>query len=107
MKDIKRLLGMRLKELRKNRGLSQEGLAEKVAISAKYLSRVEMGRHVPSLNVLLRLAVVLRVEIKDMFEFFHEAPGQRELKEMLVNLIKEADDEKLRLLVKLVRAVVK
>jgi transcriptional regulator with XRE-family HTH domain len=45
MKDIKKLFVMRMKGLRKNRGLSQEELAEKTDNRSIYLSRVEMGQH--------------------------------------------------------------
>lgn len=107
MKEIKTLFGMRIKELRKNMGLSQEKLAEKVEISSKYLSRVEMGQHFPSIDTLVKLADVLNIELKDFFEFAHGTPSPRELKAILNSLVKEADKDKLRLLVKVVRAVVK
>ncbi len=107
VKEIKTLFGIRVKELRKNRGLSQEELAEKTDISSKYLSRVEMGQHFPSIDTLESLAKALQVELKDFFEFAHEAKSSRELRETLSGMLKEADEEKLRLLVKIVRAVVR
>jgi transcriptional regulator with XRE-family HTH domain len=107
MKTTKELLGSRIKELRKLRGLSQERLSEKVGIDPKHLSRIEVGRGFPSLDTLERLANVLNVELKDFFEFAHEAKSPKELKEALSSLIKEADEEKLRLLVKVIRAVIR
>jgi transcriptional regulator with XRE-family HTH domain len=107
MKKVKTLFGMRLKELRKNSGFSQEELAEKVEISSKYLSRIEMGQHFPSIDTLVKFADVLNVELKDLFEFTHETPSIRELKAILNSLLNEADKDKLRLLVKVVKAVVK
>lgn len=107
VKEIKALFGMRIKELRKNRGLSQEELAEKADVSSKYLSRIEMGQYFPSMDVLIKLADVLNVDIKDLFEFSHKAPSQRELKETLNSLLKELDEDKLRIAVKLLRAVVR
>ena len=107
MKEIKELFGKRIKELRRNLGLSQEELAEKAEISSRYLSRVEMGQQFPSIDTLVKLAKALNVELKDFFEFAHETPNPRELKEILDGLLKEADEDKLRLLVKVVRAVVR
>ncbi len=107
MKDIKKLFGMRMKELRRNRELSQEKLAEKTDVSSKYLSRIEMGQHFPSMEVLLKLTGALNIEIKDLFEFSHKASSQKELKETLNSLLKEADDERLRLVVKIVKAIVR
>ncbi len=96
-----------MKELRKELGLSQDELAEKTNISSKYLSRIETGQHFPSINTLVKLANALNGELKDFFEFAHETPNTRELKEILNGLINEADEDKLRLLVKVTRAVVK
>jgi transcriptional regulator with XRE-family HTH domain len=55
--------GMRLKELREQKGLTQEALAEKIGVSRGYLSRLEMGRHDPSLSLLRRLARALMVDV--------------------------------------------
>lgn len=96
MKELK-LFGMRIKELRMIRRLTQEQLAAKAGISAKYVSRIEMGQHFPSLDILIKLAGVLNVELKDFFEFTHEAKNIRELKKGLNELLNEADEEKLRL----------
>ena len=106
MKDLK-LFGMRMKELRAVRNLSQEQLAEKADISPKYMSRIEMGLHFPSFNIITKLANALQVEAKDFFEFTHEAKNTRELKEMISNLLKEADEERLRLALKILRALVR
>jgi len=105
MKTSKELLGGRIKELRKMRGLSQEELSEKVDIDPKHLSRIEVGRGFPSLDTLERIAEFLNVELKDFFEFAHQSTNLRELKEALNGLLKEIDEERLRLLVKIVRAV--
>lgn len=107
MKTTKELLGSRIKELRKLRGLSQEKLSEKINIGPKHLSRIEVGRGFPSLDTLERIAKVLNVELKDFFEFAHEASSSKELKETLSNLLKETDEESLRLMVKIIRAVVR
>ncbi|MEK6808775.1 MAG: helix-turn-helix domain-containing protein [Nanoarchaeota archaeon] len=105
MKTTKELLGGRIKEFRKLRKLSQEQLAEEVNIDPKHLSRIEVGRGFPSLDTLENLAKALNVELKDFFEFAHNTPNKKELKETLISLLKDADEERLRLLVKIVRAV--
>ena len=107
VKETKTLFGKRVRALRKNKGLSQEELAEKTDISSKYLSRVEMGQHFPSIDTLDKLANALKVDLKDFFEFAHEARSSRELREVLSGMLKEAGEEKLRLLVKIVRAVIR
>ena len=52
MTTVKKLLGMRIKELRKVRGLSQEELAEMIGIDPKHLCRIEVGNSYPSLDTL-------------------------------------------------------
>lgn len=105
--STKKLLGVRIKELRKTRGLSQERLSGKIDIDPKHISRVESGRSFPSLDTLEKLANALQVEVKDFFEFAHEAKNTKELKEIINNLLKEVDDEQLRLVVKFLRALVR
>lgn len=107
VKDVKVLFGLRVRELRKRLDLSQEELAEKTKISPKYMSRIEMGHQFPSTDILAKLADVLDVEIRDFFEFEHAAGNATDLKKTLTNIIDEADEEKLRLLVKIARAVVR
>lgn len=105
--STKKLLGVRIKELRKIRGLSQEQLSGKIDIDPKHLSRIESGRSFPSFDTLEKLANALKVDLRDFFEFAHEAKNTRELKEMISNLLKGADDEQLRLAVKVLRALMR
>lgn len=106
-KTTKKLLGVRIKEIRKTRGLSQEQLSGKIDIDPKHLSRIESGRSFPSLDTLEKLANALQVEVKDFFEFAHKAKNTKELKEIISNLLKEADDERLKLAVKVLRALMR
>jgi len=106
MKTTKELLGARIKELRKAKGLSQEELSEKVGIDSKHLSRIEVGKSYPSLDTLERIANALNVEIKDLFEFMHLSRN-RDLTDNISKLLKEADEDKLRLSLKIIRAVVR
>ncbi|ODS32297.1 MAG: two component response regulator [Candidatus Scalindua rubra] len=106
MKELK-LFGTRIKELRMIRKLTQEQLAAKAGISAKYMSRIEIGQHFPSLDILTKLTSALNVELKDFFEFSHEAKNIRELKKGLNELLNEADEEKLKLVFKILRAIVR
>tara|TARA_B100000315_G_scaffold93304_1_gene85855 strand:+ start:56 stop:364 length:309 start_codon:yes stop_codon:yes gene_type:complete len=101
------LFGLRVKELRKAKNLSQDMVSEGADISTKYLSRIETGKHLPTMNTLIKIAEVLNVELKDFFEFAHIEESTKELKDSLKGLIKEADHNKLRLLVKVGRAIVK
>ena len=66
-----------------------------------------MGQQFPSINVITKLANALQVELKDFFEFANEARNTKELKEIISVLLKETDDERLRIAVKVLRALVR
>lgn len=68
--DNKKLLGKRIKELRRNKGYTQEQLSELVGIETSSLSGIESGRFFPSLHVLDKMANVLRIQLADFFNFF-------------------------------------
>ncbi len=54
-------MGDRVQDTRKNRGLTQEQLAEKVDISVEYMSQIERGLKTPSMQVFIKLVEVLDV----------------------------------------------
>lgn len=56
-----KLFGRRLRELRKERGLTQEALAEEADLSGNYISDLELGLKVPSLTILVQLSQALDV----------------------------------------------
>jgi transcriptional regulator with XRE-family HTH domain len=106
MDTTKRLLGARIKELRKLRGLSQEKLAEIINIDPKHLSRIEVGRSFPSMDTLEGIAKALKVELKEFFAFEHHIKDSKELIGNINRLFKETGEDKLRLILKIVRAIV-
>ncbi len=59
--ELRRVIGANVRRLRKERGLTQEQLAEKVGISAVFMNRIEQGHSSPSSEVLFSLADVLSV----------------------------------------------
>lgn len=61
--DIIKLLGQRLKTLRKEHGLSQEKLANIAQIKSTNLAGIEAGTYIPSLSVIERLATAINVPL--------------------------------------------
>lgn len=61
--ENKKLLGKRIKEIRKSKGLTQEQLSEMIDIETSSLSGIESGRFYPSLHVLEKIAQVFDVEL--------------------------------------------
>ena len=65
--DIKLKVGQRIKELRKQLGLSQEGLGYKAEVDRTYVTDVENGRRNVSLEILERLVKALEVSFTEFF----------------------------------------
>ncbi|HAP67088.1 MAG TPA: XRE family transcriptional regulator [Nitrospinae bacterium] len=106
MAAIKELIGARIKSIRDAKGMTQERLAEVMDINSKYLSNIERGKENPTLDMLIKLANALEVEMWEMFDFGHEV-SLKELRETMGRFLKELDEDKLRMSVKLLRAVVR
>lgn len=64
---LPKLLGKRIQRQRKLIGLTQEELAEKVNVSRAYIGYIEQARNTPSIELLEKIAKVLRVNIKELF----------------------------------------
>ena len=66
---LQRRLGKRIAELRRERKLTQEQLAEAIGCSVEFISLVERGVNAPSVAGLEGFSKVLKVEVKDLFTF--------------------------------------
>jgi DNA-binding XRE family transcriptional regulator len=64
-----RALGEQIQLRRREVGISQEDLAEKIEISRTHMGHIEQGRRKPSLELLQKMARVLRVRVKDLIPF--------------------------------------
>src|SRR5213594_1392149 len=61
-------IGNVIKSFRQKRGLSQGDLEKRSGLMRCYISRVENGHTVPSLETLSRIARALDTELSDMFQ---------------------------------------
>lgn len=60
--------GIFLKELRKERDMTQEQLAEILNVSGRTVSRWETGNNLPDLDVLIELADLYDVDIRELID---------------------------------------
>ena len=60
-------LGARIRTLRKERGLTQEALAERAGLHSRYISRVEQGDANFGVSVVFDLARGLSVKPAELF----------------------------------------
>lgn len=100
MSGTKELLAKRLKQLRKSRGLTQEKLAELIGRDTKHISKLEIAGSYPSIETLERIARVLDVELKDIFNF-DGLKDQNFIKEEFNKLLQYSDEKHLQMLYKI------
>ena len=93
--ETKKLVGMRIKSLRRGKGYSQEKLAELAGINAKYLSSVERGAENPTLDLFIRLSQSLKIDIHEMFNIEYEDQTPQTLRKKLQALEAEIKDHDL------------
>jgi transcriptional regulator with XRE-family HTH domain len=87
------LIGARLRELREERKLSQGDITEAIGLPRTYISRIENGHAVPSLETLQRLAAALDVPLYRIF-YTGEHPGDgHEVRQSLKELAKRPGPE--------------
>ena len=75
-------VGQRIRELRKQRRLTQSELAARIAVLQSDLCRMEKGEYKVSLDVLFRILQVFGMNVADFFEERVPAPAAEE-KELL------------------------
>lgn len=64
--DPREILGRRVKELRAQKGITQEELADRCEMFRTYLSRIESGLANPTLTALNMLAAGLEVSVLEL-----------------------------------------
>jgi transcriptional regulator with XRE-family HTH domain len=63
------ILGKNIQKFRKKKKLSQNELAELLGISREHLAKIETAKRFISLKLLFRLADILEVKEKVLFDF--------------------------------------
>lgn len=79
---LKQNFGKRLKEIRKQKKITQFELAELANIDEKHVSNIERGGNFPRVELLEKFAEILDVEIYEFFKLDH-----LKSKEELINVI--------------------
>ncbi len=104
MSNIKKLFGLRIKELREQKGLNQEQLAELIDFESRHLSRIETGKSFTTIENIEKIASALNVDIDSLFKFKHEKESSV-LKKEIFDIVNNADKDRIRLIYKLLIAI--
>ena len=71
------VLAKRIKELRLERGISQEELAHRSGLSRTGMGFLETGKRWPRLDSLMKVADGLHITVDDLLKGVHKAPKKR------------------------------
>ena len=91
-------MGEFLKELRKEKGLTQEQLAEQFHVSRRSVSRWETGSNLPDLDILIEMADYYEVELKEILDGERKSENMNEeLKETVLKVAEFSSEDKMKL----------
>jgi transcriptional regulator with XRE-family HTH domain len=76
MPSLRKDFGIRLKEIRLSRKMTQERFAEFLGISVDFLSLIERGINAPSFETIERMARTLRLPVRALFELPERRAGR-------------------------------
>lgn len=91
--------GKFLQELRKEKGFTQEALAERMGVARRTVSRWETGSNMPDLDVLMELSDLYEVDLREILSGERKSEQMnQELKETVLQVADYSNEEKTRLL---------
>ena len=84
-----------LKQLRKEKGITQEQLAERFYVSGRTVSRWETGSNLPDLSILVELADYYDVDIREIIDGERKSENMNnETKETLMKVAEYTNEDK-------------
>lgn len=97
-----KLIGERIKQARKSKGMTQEVLAEKLSVSIGYVSQVERGITKISLDLLGAISSILECDVSSLVS--KTAVESNEYMETeLLNEIKKLDNSKRKYIFEIIK----
>lgn len=88
-------VGCFIKELRKEKNLTQEQLAEKFCVSRRTVSRWETGSNLPDLDVLVEMSDFFEIDLREILDGERKSEKMNaELKETVLKVAEYSNDEK-------------
>jgi ribosome-binding protein aMBF1 (putative translation factor) len=70
--DLLKLVGERIREVRKERGLSQDHLAYAIPLDRAHLGLIETGKTSATIKTMVKIAVALECEVGDLIPYVED-----------------------------------
>ena len=88
-------IGSFIKELRKEKNLTQEQLAEKFNVSRRTVSRWETGNNMPDLDILIEMSDFYEVDFREILDGERKSEKMNdEMKETVMKVAEYSNEEK-------------
>lgn len=88
-------IGAFLKELRKEKNITQEQLADEMRVSRRTVSRWETGSNMPDLDILIDISEYYGVDLKDILNGQRKSDDMdKELKDTVLKAAEYSNDDK-------------
>ncbi|MBE7078281.1 MAG: helix-turn-helix transcriptional regulator [Clostridiales bacterium] len=102
-----RKTGKFIAQIRKEKGLTQRELAQKLLISDKTVSKWECGNGLPEVALMSPLCEVLEITVNELLagERLFGSAYQKKAEENIMSLIREREESKFRLIISILVAV--
>lgn len=101
-------IGKFIAKTRKEENMTQRQLADALSISDKTVSKWECGKGLPEVSLMLPLCDILRITVNDLLTGARvsEVDYQKKAEENMMNLMKENEENKKRMALSVVCAVI-
>ncbi len=99
--ELKKKLGLKIKEQRNKLNLTQELFSEKIGITQRQMSLIELGKSFPSPKTLSNIVKIAECSMSDLFDFEifkSKKEIKDELRKNLIAAINSFSIEKLKIL---------
>ncbi|MEK4433965.1 MULTISPECIES: helix-turn-helix domain-containing protein [Paenibacillus] len=107
-REVLKLVGARIRALRKERGYSQESLGEKGGFHFSYIGQIERGEKNVSLVNLAKIAESLDVNLIQLFAYIEEefevTEDENQIKE-IVQLLRESSPDNIRVAKNVIKGI--
>lgn len=101
--NIKKDFGLRIKELRTKKGITQYQLAELVGIDPKHISHIETGRSFPKADLIEKFSNALGVNYTELFKTEHLQERKKLIKN-INDILKKTSDRDLEVIYKIINS---
>ena len=100
-------IGIKIAKERKTAKLTQAELAEKIDISEKYLSRIECGKQIPSIIIVVKICEALHISADELLNIPQRFPldGREELHNYLACFSKY-EQKKIIEIIKIIKEII-